>query len=105
MILLAKLFYLNQPKLAYAYAYNCDVFVFCWSVYKLSYVKQVANGSVVVVIMDKKSYITEGYRQLNNDNHYENANEAIYLRPAIKKTADGNVSVLAIGRCIVIMCF
>ena len=36
--------------------------------------------------MDKKNYITEGYRQLNNYNHYEKVNEAIYPRTAIKIT-------------------
>ena len=36
--------------------------------------------------MDKKNYITEGYRQLNNDNHYEKVNEPIYPRTAIQIT-------------------
>ena len=36
--------------------------------------------------MDKKNYITEGYRQLNNYNHYEKVNEPIYPRTAIKIT-------------------
>ena len=36
--------------------------------------------------MDKTNYITEGYRQLNNDNHYEKVNEPIYPRTAIQIT-------------------
>ena len=36
--------------------------------------------------MDKKKYITEGYRQLNNNNHYEKVNEPIYPRTAIQIT-------------------
>ena len=35
-------------------------------------IKKADNGSVVV-IMDTWNYITEGYRQLNNYNHYEKA--------------------------------
>jgi len=27
--------------------------------------------------MDKNNYITEGYRQLNNENHYEKVSEPI----------------------------
>jgi len=34
--------------------------------------------------MDKKNYITEGYRQLINDNHYEKVNEPIYPRMTIQ---------------------
>ena len=37
--------------------------------------------------MDKKNYITDGYRQLNNSNHYEKVNGPIYPRTAIKITA------------------
>ena len=48
-------------------------------------IKKADKGSVVV-IMDKKNYITEGYRQLNNYNHYEKVNEPIYPRTAIKIT-------------------
>ena len=46
-------------------------------------IKKADKGSVVV-IMDTQNYITEGYRQLNNDNHYEKINEPIYPRTAIQ---------------------
>jgi len=49
--------------------------------------KKADNGSVEdLIIMDKTNYITESYRQLNNDNHYENLSEPIYPRMAIKIT-------------------
>ena len=36
--------------------------------------------------MDTNNYIIEGYRQLNNDNHYENVSDPIYPRMAIQIT-------------------
>jgi hypothetical protein len=43
--------------------------------------KKADKGSIVV-IMDKRSYITEGNRHLNNTDHYEKINGPIYPRTA-----------------------
>ena len=60
--------------------------------------KKADKGSVVV-IMDKINYLTEGYRQLNNVNHYQKIDASIYPRTVIQVTSilnklrsDGNIS-------------
>ena len=54
---------------------NCDIVI------------KKSDKSSVVVVMDKSNYVNEGLRQLSNQNHYKQIDQAIYPETSLKVSA------------------